>query len=213
MGGFGSFLHDIGTLLLGLAAISGGLVAIGKKTAELIKDPGYPGFTRLLHALWESRWTAAALTAVLIGALILVARPLIPAPCGGVNVSITSPTNGMVVNQSQPVLGTINHLCPGQHLWLVLQPGAGGYYPQQDVAVASDAGSWSTATYFGRPSKVDDGLRFALLAVVADNSTDQQFRAYVASGKATGNYPALPGLDDAAVLSQITVIRGNYPGP
>ncbi len=215
MGDVPQWLSGTGTLLLGLAAISGGLVVIGTKTAKLIKD-GYRGFTNLLHALWQSRLAVAALTAVLIGALVLVARPFIHAPCGGVNVSITSPTDGVVVNQSQLVLGTINHECPGQHLWVVLQPGGaggGGYYPQDEVAVAGNAGRWSTTTYFGEASKADDGRPFNLLVALADDATSQQFSAYLASGNETGSFPALAGLGNATVLSEITVIRGTYLGP
>jgi hypothetical protein len=206
------WLTSVGTLFLGIAAIAGGLGVIGRKSAKLIKGPWH-GFTAFLRDLWKSRWTAAALAAVITGAFILLVRPFIPAPCEGVNMSITSPVDGAVVNQSQPVLGTINHLCAGQHLWLVLQPGDGGYFPQQEVAVTTSAGRWSTATYFGRPLKADDGLRYALLAVVADDSANQKFRAHLISGNATGNYPALPGLDNATVLSQITVTRGPYLSP
>lgn len=207
-----SWLTGFGTLFLGLAAITGGLAVIGTKSVKLFKNHS---FTNLLHALLKSRFTTAALTAVLIGALILVARPLIHAPCGGVNVSITSPRDGAVVNQSQLVFGTINHVCPGQHLWIVLQSGGaggGGYYPQDEVAVASSAGSWSTTTYFGRASKVDDGRPFNLLAAVADDATSQQFSAYLASGNATHSFPALASLGNAAVLSEIAVIRGPYLG-
>ncbi len=208
------WLVGAGTLLLGLGAISAGLVVIGTKIAKLIKG-GYHGFTNLLHALWKSRLAVAALTAVVIGALILVALPFINAPCGGVNVSITSPTDGVVVNQSQLVLGTINHECPGQHLWVVLQPGGtggGSYYPQDEVAVASNAGRWSTTTYFGEASKKDDGRPFNLLVALADDATSQQFSAYLAAGK-TGGFPGLAGLGNATVLSEITVIRGTYLGP
>lgn len=213
MGGFGQLLSGVGALFLGLAAIAGGLVVIGTKIAKLLKD-GYRGFTNLLQALWKSRLITAALTAVLIGALILVTRSLIPAPCGGVNLSITSPAGGTVVNESQPVLGTINHLCPGEHLWLVLQPSSGGYYPQDEVAVSSNAERWSAAAYFGQPSKIDDGKQFTLLAVVADDATNQQFRVYLASGHANGDrFPALGSLGGATVLSQINVIRGSYLGP
>jgi hypothetical protein len=131
------------------------------------------------------------------------------------NLSITSPTDGGVVNQSQPVLGTINHLCRGQHLWLVLQiggPGGGDYYPQNEVAVASNAGRWSTTAYFGQASKKDDGLAFTVFAVVADDSTDQDFRAYLEDGRSKQSYRALPSLGGATILSEIAVTRGHLAG-
>jgi hypothetical protein len=212
MGEIGKFLNDVGVFLGGLAAILVGLGVTGTKVAKLIK-PGNRSVAGVLRALWKSSLARAALTVALIGGLILVARPLIPAPCGTVRVSITSPTNGMMVNESQPVLGTINHLCSDQHLWLVLQPVNGGYYPQQEVAAGIDTGRWSVAAYFGRPSKTDNAIRFNLLAAVADNSTNQYFQAYLASGKAAHNYPALGTLDNATVLSLVTVNRRSYRGP
>ncbi|MGD0609412.1 MAG: hypothetical protein ABSA53_38285 [Streptosporangiaceae bacterium] len=214
MGEIGSLLGGVGGLFVGLAAIAGGLVTIGAKIAKLWVK--IHNITDALRALWKSRLTAVALTSILFGASLFVARALIPPPCSPTSLSITSPRDGTVVNQSQPVLGTINHLCPGQHLWLVLQPGGaggGGYYPQNKVAVASNAERWSTATYFGRQSNSDDGRPYTLLAVVADNPTNQQFQAYLTHGGVTHNFPGLADLGGAAVLSQIKVIRGRYLPP
>ena len=214
MGNIGSWLSGFGTLLIGLAAIAGGLAVIGTKIAKLwVKIRKFPD---VLRVLWKSRLTAVALTSVLIGVLLFVGRAIIPAPCSPTSLSITSPGNGAVVSQSQPVLGTINHLCPGQYLWLVLQPGGpggGSYYPQNQVAVAGNAGRWSTATYFGRASKSDDGRPFTLLAVVADSATNLQFQAYLTSGEVTHNFPGLSDLGGATVLSQVQVIRGPYLPP
>jgi len=214
MGEIGQLLSGIGSLLVGLAAIAGGLATIAAKAAKRVKIGDR--FTDALRAISKSPLTAAALTSVLIGALLLVGRVVIPPSCSLTNLSIISPTDGAMVNQSQPVIGTINHLCPGQHLWLVLQPGGpggGSYYPQNEVAVASNAERWSTAAYFGRPSKSDDGRPFTLLAVVADDSTSLQFQTYLKSGQATDNFPGLGDLGGATVLGEINVIRGTYLPP
>lgn len=209
----GGFVGGVGGLLAGLAAVAAGCAVIVSKAVKLLKRRAH-GFTKVLRALWKSRLTAAALAAVLVGALFLIARHYLPSPCSPVAVSITSPADGAVVSQSQPVLGTINHLCPGHHLWLVLQPGGlggGGYYPQNEVAVASDAERWSVAAYFGRPSRSDDGRTYTLLAVAADDATNLRFQGYLRSGAITHKYLGLGDLGGAAVLSQIKVTRGSYP--
>jgi hypothetical protein len=211
---FGSLLSGVGALFVGLAAISGGLVTIGAKIAKLWAKRR--GFGDALGTLWKSRLTAVALTSIVIGGLLVAAWALIPPSCPPTSLSFTSPRDGTVVSQSQPVLGTINHLCPGQHLWLVLQPGGsggGGYYPQNEVAVIGNAGRWSTAAYFGRSSKSDDGRPFTLLAVVADNSANQEFQAYLTSGGITHSFPGLGDLTGAAILSQVKVTRGSYLPP
>lgn len=220
----GTFLAGLGGLLVGLAAlgVGGVLAAIVAKSGKLWQRRH--NLFDALRVLWKPRLTAAvtgsAVTIVLAGGFVLLARPFIHPRCTGTNMSITSPAQGTVVNVSQPVLGTINNLCPGQHPWLVIQPGGstgatggGGYFPQDEVAVTGDTRRWSTTANFGQPSKADSGRPFALLAVVADDSADQAFRAYMKSGDMTGNFPGLARLSGATILSQITVTRALYPGP
>jgi hypothetical protein len=206
-----SFLRNVEGLVVALAAIVGGLAYLVKEGRKL----GGP-FTVRLRKLWKSRWTPAAVAVILFGGALLAVRSVIPPPCSPTNLSIISPTDGAVVSQSQPVFGTINHLCPGQYLWLVFQsggPGGGGYYPQNEVAVASNAKRWSTAAYFGQASKSDNGRPFTALVVIANDSTNRQFQEYLASGKVTHNFPGLADLGGAAIVSEIKVTRGPYLPP
>jgi hypothetical protein len=206
-----SGLTDVEGLVVALAAIVGGLAYIMKEAVKARRP-----FTVLIRALWKSRLGVAALALILFGTVLLAVRPFIPAPCSPTNLSIISPKDNAAVSQSQPVFGTINHLCSGQHLWLVFQSGGrggGGYYPQNEAAVAGNTERWSTAAYFGRASKADNGRPFTVLVVIADDSTNRQFQEYLATGEVTQNFPGLADLSGATIVSEIKVIRAPYLPP
>ncbi len=83
----------------------------------------------------------------------------------------------------------------------------GLYLIHESVSVADNR--WSTTVHFGRQSPVDNGVRFTLLAAIANNAADQRFRSWLATGHATGNYPALSDLTGATVLASVMVVRSS----
>ncbi len=154
-----------------------------------------------------NRLTALALVLSLGGIIILVVHK--PPPCQPA-LTITSPVAGAMVGLNQVVTGHASCLAAGQHPWLILQPVASsgsGYFPQDELSVA--ANSWSTTATYGRAAPAaDNGRRFILLAVIADDKADRRFLDWLAGGAASGNYNALADLTGATVLDQVTVVRG-----
>lgn len=200
-------LTGIGALLAGLAAVVAQFVKIWRRIPEGERSTFADNLKHALRGLLN--WATALFLAVAVGGVvILLART--PPQCRPATLSITSPVQGAVVNLSEVATGHVTCLASGQHAWLILQPvvpGGGGYFPQDQVSAAGNTDSWSTTVYFGGRSAVDNGRQFILLAVIADDSADQRFRAWLANGRASGSYPALPDLPGATVLAQVTVTR------
>ena len=196
-----------GTLLLGLAAIIAQAVKIW---SEYPKDPNKREPLHLKQILrglvnWIS---ALALAVSSVGLIIVITHK--PPQCQPTTLTITSPTAGVIVNVGEIVTGNVTCLSSDQHIWLILKPevpGGGEYYPADVVSVAG--GKWSTTVHFGRQSPVDSGIRFTLLATIANDAADQRFRSWLSAGSATGKYPALADLTGAAVLAMVTVTRGS----
>lgn len=200
-------LTSIAVLLVALSAIIAQIVTLSRKPS---KDQKAVRLKKILGEMLNGT-TAAAVTLSLGAVIILIART--PPQCRP-TLTITSPAAGAVVDASQTVTGTVTCLSSGQHAWLILQPGGpggGGYFPQDEVPVTGS--TWSTTVYFGQQSAADDGRPFTILAVIANDTADQRFRTWLASGEATGSYPALADLTGATIVSQVKVIRGTDQGP
>lgn len=203
------------TVLLGaLATLSTQIITLWRKSRkdESGRDQEKPA--RLRKILGQMlNWFTALVVAVLLGAVIvLIVRT--PPQCRPATLTITSPSAGAVVDVSQTVTGNVTCLGSGQHAWLILQPGGpggGGYFPQSEVSVAGN--TWSTTAHFGQQSAADDGSPFTILAVIANDTADQQFRDWLTTGEATGSYPALADLKGAAIMDQAKVVRVTYQGP
>lgn len=192
-----------GTLLVGLAAIIAQGLTIWSKHP---REPAWRRIKKVLRSLLN--WISALALAVSLGGLIIIITHK-PPQCQPPTLSITSPVAGATVNVGEIADGTVTCLSAGQHVWLVLKAdvtGGGEYFPANVVSVAGSR--WSTTVNFGRQSPVDNGVRFTLLATIANDAADQRFRNWLAAGQTNGNFPALGDLTGATVLAQVTVIRG-----
>jgi hypothetical protein len=201
-------LTSIAALLAALSAIIAQIVTLWRKSRKGKKAVRWEKiFRKMLNSI-----TALALVVSVGAVVILIART--PPQCRPTTLTITSPSMGTVVDVSQTVTGNVTCLSSGQHAWLVLQPGGsggGGYFPQDEVSVAGN--TWSTTAIFGQQSAVDNNRPFTILAVIADDTADQRFRAWLAAGSPNGSYPALTDLAGAVIMTQVKVIRGIYQGP
>ncbi len=201
-------LAGLGALLAGLAAIITQFTRMWLRFGKTLK-PALRGMLNWISAL--------ALAVALVGLIILLLRPPpTPPQCRPTTLTITSPKARAIVNVSEVVTGHVTCLNSDQHAWLILQPavpGGGGYYPQDEVSVTGNANTWSTTVYFGHRSALDNGRPFTLLAAIADDSANQRFHNWLATGFATGSYPALADLTGATVLSKVKVVRGPFQRP
>src|ERR1051326_5543120 len=183
-----------GTLLIGLAAIIAQGLTIWSKHAN---EPARQRIKKVLRALLN--WISVLALAVSLGGLVIVTTHK-PPPCQPPALSITSPVAGAIVNVGEIANGNVTCLSAGQHVGLILKPdvpGGGEYFPADVVSVADNR--WSTTVNFGRQSPVDNGVRFTLLATIADDAADQRFRNWLAAGQASTDFPALGDLTGATV--------------
>ena len=214
MGSFRDFADSVVGLLTALAALITALTAVSTMTVKLIRAGG-KRLGDFFRAFTRSRYTAPVLGLIILGLAILITRSPTNSPsCPVTKLSIISPAAGSHVNVSQSVIGRLDCLKSGQHVWLVLQPGGpggGGYFPQTEVSASGQANMWSTTAYFGLPSAADDGQPFKLLAVIADDYAQRQFRNYLRRGPIEG-YLALTNLGSATILTEVDVVRGKFLG-
>lgn len=123
------------------------------------------------------------------------------------SVKITQPANGAQADQTQMVRGTSQAIPNGQVIWVVVfVQKAGRYYPQNQSADIQPNGEWASVTYIGIPSDV--GLKFDLLAVLADKEGQNAFNRYLVNARDRSDYPGLERLPDGATIyDRVSVTR------
>lgn len=116
-------------------------------------------------------------------------------------VNITSPLN--TVKLSDTITGTSKNITNGQTVWVLIYPHtANKYYPQNEV----DNENWNLQAQFGGDKDV--GNRFDVIAVMADQSAQNELQAYYDSCIKTGSWPGLLNLPNSArELDRVTVTR------
>lgn len=122
-------------------------------------------------------------------------------------IKITYPSEGATVQQTESVKGTSQAIPDGHTIWVVVFiPTIGRYYPQNYPASAQPNGNWSSIAYLG--VEKDAGLRFEILAVLANHNAQAAFNNYLKDARDKKSYPGLEQLPKEAVIyDRITVTR------
>jgi hypothetical protein len=122
-------------------------------------------------------------------------------------VKITYPSEGATVQQTESVKGTSQAIPDGNTIWVVVfVPAVGRYYPQNYPADVQANGNWSSIAHIGVAK--DTGLRFDILAVLANSSAQATFNNYLKEARDKSSYPGLEQLvKDVVVHDRITVTR------
>jgi len=141
--------------------------------------------------------------------VVVVALTLLSIGCPAPKpaVKITEPVEGALVDPSQMVRGTSRWVPTGQAIWVVVfVQKVGRYYPQNQAADVQANGGWSSITYIGIPSDV--GLKFDLIAVLADSEGQAAFNKYLTNARNKSDYAGLEQLPTGAtVYDRISVTR------
>lgn len=122
-------------------------------------------------------------------------------------VKITEPIEGAIVETKQMVRGTSRGVPTGQAIWVVVfVHDVTRYYPQNQFADVQANGGWSSMTSIGIPTDV--GLKFDLIAVLADSEGRTAFNNYLINAKNKNDYPGLEQLPPGVtVYDRISVTR------
>jgi hypothetical protein len=140
-----------------------------------------------------------------LGIILLLTACALPAPKP--TVKITQPAEGAMVEQTQMVRGTSRAVPDGQVVWVVIfVQKVGRYYPQNQAADVQANGEWASLTYIGIPSDV--GLKFDLIAVLADKEGQASLDKYLVNAKNKSDYSGLGQLPNGVtVYDRISVTR------
>ena len=130
-----------------------------------------------------------------------------PTPVPTTNVKITEPSEGTKVAQTQMVKGTSQKIPDSQVVWVVLfVHNVGRYYPQNQRADIQANGDWASVSYIGVPK--DIGLKFDVIAVLADKEGQNAFNKYLVDAKDKSDYAGLERLPDGATIyDRVSVTR------
>jgi PKD repeat protein len=121
-------------------------------------------------------------------------------------IKITYPWNGAKVNILETVTGTATNIPAGYKIWILVYPYPAHRYYSQSGKMTIQNGKWSIPVYIGVKENV--GVKFDILAVLANKQASDKFTAYIKNGEKTNNWPGMVGIPSGAkVYSKITVIR------
>ncbi|MGZ4881337.1 MAG: hypothetical protein ACXV3U_04470 [Halobacteriota archaeon] len=129
----------------------------------------------------------------------------------GTSVMITAPRDGGTVELHQDIAGTSQNIKRGQQVWVILHPVPNGAYYPADRAVDNSVtlyanNEWTTSAYFGQENEA--GIRYEILAVVANQQAQNVFQDYLYQSNASKSWAGLTTLPDGAVpYDSITVTR------
>lgn len=117
-------------------------------------------------------------------------------------INYTSDTAQIVEN----ITGTAKNIPERHELWiLVYAYPAHKYYPQNGTMDIQN-GNWSIPAYIGVKDNV--GVKFDIIAVLADENARAEFTSYIINGKINNKWPGIDKIPDGAkVYDKITVIR------
>jgi PKD repeat protein len=106
----------------------------------------------------------------------------------------------------QTITGTAKNIPNGYNLWILVYPyPAHRYYPQSGKMTIQN-GKWSIPIYIGVSDNV--GVKFNILAVLANKQANDKFKAYIQTGEKTNNWPGMVGIPSGSkVYDKITVTR------
>lgn len=192
---------DTTQIIVTLLTVMGGILfnAKGRKGKAQRADK-----TKQPINIWAvGMWACIAIAVVNTG--ILGWRWLRPPPPP--SVKITYPANLGRVDMTETIIGTVQGLQEGEAIWVVLFiKDVGRYYPQNLPATIEAGGRWSSLAYIGVPS--DDGMRFDILAIIANAEAQNAFKAYLAEAGENNNWAGMEVLPQGAVIyDRVTVTR------
>ena len=123
------------------------------------------------------------------------------------NVKITYPTEGSRVDQTETVKGTSQEIPNDSVIWIVvLSKKVSRYYPQNYPAdLQANEGNWSSLVYIGNEN--DSGAEFDIIAVVADDETQNAFYEYLNDAAEKSDWPGLERLPEKTEYDRVTVTR------
>ena len=123
----------------------------------------------------------------------------VPSPTPTTSVKITQPTEGTKVEQTEMVKGTSQRIPSEQVIWVVVfVHKVGRYYPQNNPADVQASGDWASVTYIGVAADV--GLKFDLIAVLADKEAQSAFNKYLVDARDKHDYPGFEHLPNGATI-------------
>jgi hypothetical protein len=152
------------------------------------------------------------LISLILGSTLLLAecwpqpKPT-PTPVLTTNVKITDPAEGATVDLAQLVKGTSQRI-PDNHLvWVVVfVHKVNRYYPQNQSADIQAGGDWASMSSIGQPRDV--GLKFDLIAVLADKDGQTAFNKYLVDARDRNDYAGLERLPNGATIyDRLSVTR------
>ena len=122
-------------------------------------------------------------------------------------IEITYPHDNDTVEISETVEGTSQNIPEGQVIWIVVYPHpVDRYYPYNDPADIQVNGEWASLVVIG--VEEDAGMKFDIIAVLADESAQDTFDAYLKQAEATNNWSGLDAIPSGAVIyGRVTVTR------
>jgi PGF-pre-PGF domain-containing protein len=127
------------------------------------------------------------------------------------SINITHPFDNSIVLMKEKVTGTSQNIPNGQKLWILVYPhNAYKYYPQHGSVAIENNGDWSIDIEIG--TQVNVGEKFDIIAVLANQSAQNEFINYINTGINTKQWPGMPSIPNGAVeYAKVTVTRTNPP--
>lgn len=114
-------------------------------------------------------------------------------------IDMIEPFEGAKVEHAQMVNGTSEYLPANSVIWIVVYiPSLDRYYPHKSSVQMEVGGKWASSTYIGQPDEV--GLKVDLIVVLANQETQQEFKAYITASEENERYEGLAQLPSGAMI-------------
>lgn len=100
-------------------------------------------------------------------ALALAAGTFLATPAMALEIRLSSPKNGTLVDSRHPVKGTIDYMPEDEKVWILIKPMGITDVWVQPFATVDGAGTFEAVPHFGRDIDIDKGTRYEF-RVLAD---------------------------------------------
>lgn len=197
---------DVEQIIVALIAIAGVVYSL-RQPKEFPRPSGKTGVEKALpHVLKRPRsqgivmWVSISLLVINLGVFGLRIWP-------GTKVKITYPSDGASVELREVIRGTSQRIHVGEGIWIIIYPQAAGrYYPYDSPPDTQADGKWASSANVGM--YIERGMRFDIIAVVANTKAQDEFNAYHTQARAVQSRVGLGKLPDGAVIyDRLTVMR------
>jgi hypothetical protein len=120
-------------------------------------------------------------------------------------IKFAAPKKNAKVSMVEPVIGTAKNIPSGYTMFIVVISN-NIYHPQGYPIDIAEDGSFSTKAYIGTEN--DAGMKFELLAVVADLWAAEEINRYLERANKRNIYPGMPMLPKGTtVCARVKVVR------